>query len=886
MRIRMAFPRMCGFLLVLLLLQQLLCCPPVAVGRITSPLPQQRRFSTTTFYKDDYNTSGITDVYVHPTTRDVFACSCDYHVIVRISAGDLGTTHLSSTVVAGQRGNSRFANGSFADGVGTSARFNCPFGITGDGADMLYVSDQKNYRIRSTNMSRDVFNVSTLAGSGTSGNADGDGAIAMFTNLHGVALNANHTVLYVADYNTIRRVNLSLSFVSTVSTVGRVSYPVFIALTFDDQFLYVSASGGSNIVVLNLTSGIVSQVTNATTSQWLTDSPYGNAETFSEQTAGINQPTGVLLTPDYTTLIVSDERMNAIRCVKLATSTDQNAMPIITIAGNGTAGYIDASPNETSPGFSTSFMAEPSTPMFSSPKGMAWWQVTNSSWTFLVADYDNNAIRAVTLDNDMFDPFPPSTLYTGADVVYETESTGSLSSLYWSTESGTLYAVENFTQVVMVMEMDGTSSSFLSSTVIAGSNASRFANVTNAVFTRIVAMTGVGDDYLYVADGASVRCVNLTTETFNVTHIDMFSSALAAIAVSSSLPSMLFVATAYSISSASLSQPTNINFTAVHNALSGRIISAMYLSAPSSSITTASLFVAYSNTIDCLEVSLSTTSTVVTRIRTIAGNSSSTQQEGFGMNVDIPSAITDLVVIGDVYGWPCLYVKTFDASINEVEIHEIRLFDQYVRTLHVFVRTESELSGMTYYSNRTDFGILMSLGSESTHYKTSFISLGRKSVTPTLSDSPFSSTATTSRTSISPTASQSLVTYSNTNGSRSLSASLSSLLTLTESSSCAQMLEVNVRPTACTEQMVMTADCVTFVVISTTHSGTSATSNASSNNNAVRSITIILLAHQLPQRLTDPQSSTVSIPVEIPLGWALRSTMDSMTYITTNDTAP
>ncbi|CUG87940.1 Hypothetical protein, putative, partial [Bodo saltans] len=92
-----------------------------AYGRVTGPPPPQRQFSTTTFYNDT-NLSSISDLYIHPITRDVYVCSFTLHIIVSIhSSSNVGK---SSTVIAGLRG-----NGGNADGNGLVAQFSFPFGI-------------------------------------------------------------------------------------------------------------------------------------------------------------------------------------------------------------------------------------------------------------------------------------------------------------------------------------------------------------------------------------------------------------------------------------------------------------------------------------------------------------------------------------------------------------------------------------------------------------------------------------------------------------------------------------------------------------------------------------------------------------------------------------
>ncbi|HEY1717245.1 MAG TPA: hypothetical protein VGH42_03000 [Verrucomicrobiae bacterium] len=102
-----------------------------------------------------------------------------------------------------------------ANGAGSVARFNYPYGIAVDGAGNLYVSDQNNDTIRQVTSAGVV---SDMAGSVTnSGSADGAGSTAQFDEPHGVAVDNNGNV-YVADFVnfTIRKITPA-GVVSTIA---------------------------------------------------------------------------------------------------------------------------------------------------------------------------------------------------------------------------------------------------------------------------------------------------------------------------------------------------------------------------------------------------------------------------------------------------------------------------------------------------------------------------------------------------------------------------------------------------------------------------------------------------------------------------------------------
>jgi len=94
---------------------------------------------------------------------------------------------------------------SYADGTGTTARFNNPQGMAIDAAGNLYIADQNNQRIRAMTLNGLV--VTTLAGTGATGFWDGYGPTAVFNYPTDVAIDAAGN-LYVSDVNnhSIRKI--------------------------------------------------------------------------------------------------------------------------------------------------------------------------------------------------------------------------------------------------------------------------------------------------------------------------------------------------------------------------------------------------------------------------------------------------------------------------------------------------------------------------------------------------------------------------------------------------------------------------------------------------------------------------------------------------------
>jgi sugar lactone lactonase YvrE len=99
----------------------------------------------------------------------------------------------------------------YLDGTGLNARFNAPYSVAVDLAGNVYVADTSNHRIRKMSPAGDV---TTVAGTGVPGFADGPAGTAMFKFPLGIDVDASGN-LYVADTENNR--------IRVVSTSGVVS---------------------------------------------------------------------------------------------------------------------------------------------------------------------------------------------------------------------------------------------------------------------------------------------------------------------------------------------------------------------------------------------------------------------------------------------------------------------------------------------------------------------------------------------------------------------------------------------------------------------------------------------------------------------------------------
>ena len=281
-----------------------------------------------------------------------------------ISVKGVGAQLVTVTTLAGD------GTPGFVDGAAPDARFSSPEGVAVAPDGALYVADRSNGRIRRVDPVTAA--VSTLAGDGTAGFADGDGGAAQFNGLLGVAVAPDGT-LYVADANNhcIRRIDPVTGAVSTlagdgtagfadgVGTSARFNFPVGVTVALDGT-LYVADAANHRIRRIDPATAAVSTLA-------------GNgAAGFHDEVGAFARfaaPSGVTVALDGT-LYVADAGNHSIRRIDPVTAA------VSTLAGDGTAGFVD--------GVGT-------TARFNRPVGVA----VASDGVLYVTDVINNAIRRI-----------------------------------------------------------------------------------------------------------------------------------------------------------------------------------------------------------------------------------------------------------------------------------------------------------------------------------------------------------------------------------------------------------------------------------------------------------------------------------------------------------
>lgn len=219
----------------------------------------------------------------------------------------------------------------YVNGTGIRASFNQPIGIAVDSAFNVYVGDTYNHCIRVISPSGVV---STLAGSGVLGYADGPNISASFNSPMGLVLDSSCNV-YVSDNmnNRIRKITPT-GIVTTVAGNGVNAYADGVGILTSFSFptgitidstgnLYVADNGNNRIRKIDPSSNVTTFAGSGT-------------PTFADGVgtgASFNSPYSITI-DTANNLYVGDQMNYRIRKI-------DTGAKVTSIVGNGSPGYLD-----------------------------------------------------------------------------------------------------------------------------------------------------------------------------------------------------------------------------------------------------------------------------------------------------------------------------------------------------------------------------------------------------------------------------------------------------------------------------------------------------------------------------------------------------------------
>lgn len=433
--------------------------------------------------------------------------------------------------VATLAGSSQISGG--VDGVGSAARFASPFGVAVDASDDVYVADTLNQSIRlvATNGL-----VKTIAGVlGVAGDADGAADSALFDHPRGVAVDASNAV-YIADTENHQIRRLAYGYVTTLAGNGTAGFlngeganAVFnlpAALALDSAGNLFIADYGNSLIREMTPAGVVTTVAGLPGQPGATD---GDASI-----AQFNLPSGIAV-DSQENVYVADYGNHSIRQLipeaagqwsvsSLAglsgVSGDADGQAIVARFHNPTgiavdslgAIYVGDSSNHlvrsVSPQGVVTSLAGPAGSFGSQdalfpdsrmngPRGVA----VDSSGDVFAADSANNTIRELTPDGALttiagLPGFAGSTDGLGGDARFSQPAGIAVD------VKGNVYVADFQNSTIRELSADSGSGLWLSQTIAGSAGAAGYANGGGAAakFNGPCALAVDGGGNIYVAD--------------------------------------------------------------------------------------------------------------------------------------------------------------------------------------------------------------------------------------------------------------------------------------------------------------------------------------------------------------------------------------------------
>ena len=256
----------------------------------------------------------------------------------------------------------------FSDGSTASPKFYSPTGIAIAASGNMYIADSQNHCIRKVSP---LGFVSTFAGSGIAGFNNGAATVAQFNIPYSIAVDASENV-FVTESNSsaIRKITpagVVSTFAGSVSTSGFLDGIGSVALFSGPKGLGVDGAG--NVYVADSNNNRIRKISSSGSVTTIAGDGTANYLDAQGTLAKFNNPVGVAVTSSGV-IYVSDASNHRIRVIS---STGL----VSTIAGSGTPGIVNGQ----------GILAQ-----FNTPRAIA----LDSSGTIYVVDYINNRIRKIT----------------------------------------------------------------------------------------------------------------------------------------------------------------------------------------------------------------------------------------------------------------------------------------------------------------------------------------------------------------------------------------------------------------------------------------------------------------------------------------------------------
>ncbi len=248
-----------------------------------------------------------------------------------------------------------------ANGTAINASFNQPTGIAVDAAGNVFIADNGNHLIREVSPTG---NVTTLAGSGIPGSANGTGTAASFNFPQGIAVDPSGNV-YVADYgnNLIRKISPE-GAVTTLAGSGEAGAGNSPDTVTFNKPIGVGLDVAGNIYVADYGNNMVRKITPSGIVTTLAGSGISGSTNGTGAAASFNGITGVAADASGNDVYVADYGNNLVRLISPAGA--------VTTLGTGAG-------------------ASAKSILFSGPYGVA----VDSAGNIYVANYGNSTIEKV-----------------------------------------------------------------------------------------------------------------------------------------------------------------------------------------------------------------------------------------------------------------------------------------------------------------------------------------------------------------------------------------------------------------------------------------------------------------------------------------------------------